>query len=328
MRLVKFKKCPLCANKKYKKKISCYPNRYSEQIANFFKVKESYILKKIYNVECSKCGLIYKKYWLSDKNLFDLFNKIIPIHPKCSDRFSNKFSKKYFLKIFSLYIKEPISGEKFNMYKRTVFSIADSVQNNTIIKKKFLSFLSKNEKSKLIKIKNKISNLIKTPQNYKRFSGYDSENFFNFINNKKKLNNYAELGCPNWGMLNRAKKNKVNTTFITGDKNHFWTCKKKIKSKTLHFKNLNKMEKKLDFLGIFFYLDHIKKINIFIKTTFKHSYLIGILLEKINKKSVAIQHFTGWNLKSIKYLAKKFGKNVDDNFKEVSISNINFYLLY
>jgi hypothetical protein len=328
MRLLEFKKCPLCANKKYKKKISCYSNRYSEEIAKFFKVKESYILKKIHNVECTKCGLIYKKYWFTNKNLFDLFNKIIPVHPKCSDKFSNKFSKKYFLKIFSLYIKEPTNSDKYNMYKRTIFSIVDSIQKNKTIKNRFIFFLSKDKKSKLLLLKSKILNLITTPENYKRFSGYDSENFFNFINNRKKLNNYAELGCPNWGMLERAKKNGLNTTFISGDKNYFWTCKKKIKDQISNINNLNKIKKKLDFLGIFFYLDHIKKINIFIKNALSQTYLIGFLLEKIDKKGVAIQHFTGWNLKSIKYLAKKFNKKVDYNFKEISKSNINFYLLY
>ena len=214
------------------------------------------------------------------------------------------------------------------MYKRTIFSIVDSIQKNKTIKNRFIFFLSKDKKSKLLLLKSKILNLITTPENYKRFSGYDSENFFNFINNRKKLNNYAELGCPNWGMLERAKKNGLNTTFISGDKNYFWTCKKKIKDQISNINNLNKIKKKLDFLGIFFYLDHIKKINIFIKNALSQTYLIGFLLDKKDKKGVAIQHFTGWNLKSIKYLAKKFNKKVDYNFKEISKSNINFYLLY
>ena len=33
--------------------------------------------------------------------------------------------------------------------------------------------------------------------------------------------------------------------------------------KSISIKNLDKLNKKLDFLGIFFYLDHIKKINFF-----------------------------------------------------------------
>ena len=33
------------------KNIYCYPNRYSEDIANYFKVSESYVLKKIFKDE-------------------------------------------------------------------------------------------------------------------------------------------------------------------------------------------------------------------------------------------------------------------------------------
>lgn len=327
MRLLSFNKCPLCSNKYYKKKIYCYPNRYSEEIAKYFKVSEGYILKKIFNVECTNCGLIYKKYWLSDENLYDLFNKIIPIHPKCSDRFSNKFSKKYFSKIFTLYLREPINGKKFNMYKRIIFSIVDSIQKNKILKKKFIFLLKNNNKLKLAILKRQIIKLITKPENFKRFSGYDTENFFKFINMKNKIYNYGELGCPNWGMLNRAKKKGLRTYFISGDKNHFWTCKQMTYVKKVNIKNLDKLSKKLDFLSIFFYLDHIKKINFFIKNIFKNTHSIGLLLEKINYKKVAIQHFTGWNKKSIKYLAKKYNKNIDYKFKEASNPDINFFLL-
>ena len=97
--------------------------------------------------------------------------------------------------------------------------------------------------------------------------------------------------------------------------------------KRLSIKNLDKLNKKLDFLGIFFYLDHIKKINFFIIYILKNTHSIGLLLEKINYKKVAIQHFTGWNKKSIKYLSKKYNKNIDSKFKENSNPDINFYLL-
>ena len=214
MKLVSFEKCPLCSNKHYRKKIYCYPNRYSEELANYFKVSESYILKKIFNVECKNCGLIYKRYWFSDENLHDLFNKIIPIHPKCVDRYSNKFSKKYFSKIFNFYLKESINGKKFNMYKRILFSIVDSVKKNKLLKKKFILSLQNNDKLKLKKFKKTIMKFITEPENFKRFSGYDTENFFAFIDDKNKINNYGELGCPNWGMLNRAKMKGLKTYFF------------------------------------------------------------------------------------------------------------------
>ena len=46
--------------------------------------------------------------------------------------------------------------------------------------------LQNNDKLKLKKFKKTIMKFITEPENFKRFSGYDTENFFTFINSKKK----------------------------------------------------------------------------------------------------------------------------------------------
>ena len=43
---------------------------------------------------------------------------------------------------------------------------------------------------------------------------------------------------------------------------------------------------------------------------------------------LSIQHFSGWNSKSMKYVAKKFKKKLNYNFKDIKGSGYNFYLFY
>ena len=86
--------------------------------------------------------------------------------------------------------------------------------------------LQNNDKLKLKKLKKTIVKLITEPENFKRFSGYDTENFFAFIDDKNKINNYGELGCPNWGMLNRAKMKGLKTYFFMEIKLIFGVVKK------------------------------------------------------------------------------------------------------
>ena len=56
-------------------------------------------------------------------------------------------------------------------------------------------------------------------------------------------------------MLNRAKM-KGLAYFVYGDKTHFWSCKKMTNGKSISIKNLDKLNKKLDFLGIFLLRPH------------------------------------------------------------------------
>ena len=140
-------------------------------------------------------------------------------------------------------------------------------------------------------------------------------------------------------MLEFAKQDNKEVFFIKPSYNEFWgkkciknnvsclTCEKK----KINFQIQNKIEKqKYDFLGIYLYLDHIENLSTFIKTIFKNSQSIGIILEKNNKftkkKSCAIQHFTAWDNSSMKFLSKKYNFYLNNNFKKIKGSGNEFYL--
>ena len=200
------------------------------------------------------------------------------------------------------------------------------------IKNENLEFLDKN-KSKILKI-------ISKPKMFTRYTGFRSESLFNHIENKVgQIKTYSEIGCPLWGMLQLASKKDVKQDF-TNLSLLFWgknckknnkKCIKEINLNTKIFKNPNVNTD--DFFGCFLYLDHLKKPLKFLRKKFLKSKSIGLILEKSSltanhNKGVPIQHFTGWNKKSISYLSKRLNKKIDFSFKEIKKEGYQFFLIY
>ena len=102
----KISRCPLCSSRSYIKYSKTYSNRYSEQISGYLKISEDDLIKKIYNVQCNNCGLIYKKNWFKKSFLLRLYSKIVPTHPKGWDTNSQRFSSKNFLKEAKIFLKK------------------------------------------------------------------------------------------------------------------------------------------------------------------------------------------------------------------------------
>ena len=91
---LKFKSCPLCSSKK--RVIAKYPykNRYSEQISDYLKIDENILIKKVQNVKCKMCSLIYKSCWFNKKFYQSALDNLAPTHPRGWDTISGRFSKK------------------------------------------------------------------------------------------------------------------------------------------------------------------------------------------------------------------------------------------
>ena len=238
---------------------SSYPNLYSELISKDLKINEVKILKKIKNVKCKVCGLIYKNVWFNDKYLAKIFSSIIPNHPKGWDTVSNLFSKKYFVrKMFELKKFYKFDLEKFNKSKREIFP--NSIQSSKKSKKLKLKFLKniKNENLEFLdKNKSKILKIISKPKMFTRYTGFRSESLFNHIENKVgQIKTYSEIGCPLWGMLQLASKRGCKTIFYKPEPHCFWVkivkikIKTKINSNTKIFKNPNIT--KMTFLDVFY----------------------------------------------------------------------------
>ena len=337
-------KCPLCSSKSYAEYSKTYSNRYSEQIAKYLKISEDDLINKIYNVKCKNCDLIYKKNWFKNSFLIKLYCKIIPTDPKGWDTISKRFSSKNFLKEVKIYLKKK-KNEINNKYKRSIYCIVDSINvtsgSNFDLKNRYLKAIIDDNyfyiKKKLIII----SKLIDQPQEYKRFSNFNNKNLFKYITkNIKEFNIYSEIGCPLWGMYPQATLFKKEILHFKSNPGEFWNshCKKSGISCLQKCKKLNPIKikniikTKVDYLGVYLYLDHVENIRVFLNKVFKYSKNVGIILESHNDKSklgtggAAIQHFTLWESKTLRFVANLFGRKLLLNYKKINKSGNRFYL--
>ena len=344
MKFLQFKNCPVCGSSSFKICKDGYANMYSEQISKYLKIKENNLIDYLKNLKCTKCGVIFKKYWFNKKTLIKIFNEIIPIHPKGWDTISNKFSIKYFKKLL-IKFKRLLErgGEKkleLNKVSRELISIADSVSVSKVNEKK-----SKNRLINSIKFKNLkqleinleyLKNKFKNPEDFKRFKGFNSKNLEKYIESKiGRIETYGEIGCPLWGGLQHFS-NKKHCKFIKGLPFQFWgakcrsnsnLCHNKLKSCVKKYNQLPRLKNKIDYMAIYLYLDHVINPIKFLKNTLKISNSIGLILES-SKDGVPVQHFTGWNKEAIQFIAKKFNKKLDKSFSPIKKTGKDFFLIH
>jgi len=336
-KLIEIKYCPLCGSKNSSSKYLNYPNRYSEQIALELKISEKEVLSKFKNLECSNCGLIYKKYWFSESFLFRLYNQLIPVHPKGWENRLKNFTKKNFSNILKKFIN---NGE--SRFKREIIGFLDSIDfKNSLDEKLIKNFKINILKNDLKKIKletNQIKKLILKPKDFSRFKNFESERLFNYILKKNnKINTFSEIGCPLWGMYSLAAKKKFKLVFFKGKSTEFWgkQCKYKgIKcidqcKKKFEINVKKKVDLPIDYIGIYLYLDHVINLRDFLDDIFKHSNSIGIILEDMRKfsktKKLAIQHFTSITIKTVRFISKKYSFTFYNDFKDIKNTKQNFY---
>jgi len=314
-KIYKINNCPLCKTSKVKYHSQCSKNLYSEFLSKIIDVSEKDLIKKISNYQCSKCSLIYKKFWFRDKILNTLFLKKIKVHPKGMDIHNKNFNKKFFLNEIQK-LKKSYKNDLllYNKSKRTLGSIINAINKTSSFKKKLIEEINSDNPNIKSILKNsiKVSKLIDKPKKFSRYVGYNDISFWNFLKkNTTKIHNYAEVGCPSWGLLNKAKDEKKQIYFYKRKENNFWNeekgCLKKSKlNKNEIITNLNKI-KKISLFGIIEYLDHLNDPLKFLKEINNKSQSFFLILEKNNK---AIQHFTSWGNKNFKFVAKKLKKKV------------------
>jgi hypothetical protein len=331
--------CPLCKSNRVINKFNNYSNRYSEDISSFLGVPEKLILQKLYNVQCSVCDLIYKKFWFRENFLKILYSKIVPSHPKGWETISKKFTKKYFSRTIHNFI-----SDKQNKYEREIYGFLDSIDVKNKISKSqiesFRYFVKNYEVKKIIKKKNIIQKMITAPREFSRFNNFNSKSLFEYIlKQNPSIKTFSEIGCPLWGMFSMAKRKKLKLIYFKPSKFEFWgkncqlkgvNCLKKCQSK---FKPLIKddISFSVDYIGVYLYIDHVKNLSLFAKKIFTYANSIGIIIEDLqkftDKKKLAVQHFSSFTKHTIMYLAEKYNFDYQEDFKQIKELGNNFYFM-
>ena len=230
-------------------------------------------------------------YWekeLSRKVRCDLYEKILPIHPKGSDSSGEYFSMKG--------LKEKINASEND--KNRIQRIKDGY----II---FFKFKDINERISIInsfedledqeniKIINEIFE--RGPQELSRHAGFRNTCLNNFIFKKIEIlessnYQYIEYGCPTWGPLKTLIEKRYNCLSILPKSSIFWnkydTYPKINNLKTLKEEdlNLNNYDLKGSILGLILVLDHLEDPKPSLEILNSGIQSIAIIVEKVNRK--------------------------------------------
>ena len=117
--------------------------------------------------------------------------------------------------------------------------------------------------------------------------------------NLKKNSNYAELGCPSWGMFEQSKKYGFKNYFIKYENSYFFNCIYKL-NKKIKIEKFSS-SKIYDFLGIYNYIDQILDTQKFIKNIKKISKYVGIITTPYNSShKIDCQHFMSFQKKTFR----------------------------
>jgi len=337
--------CPLCGSCSHEHHPNPEGNLYSEKIANLLKTDEATLFETFSNIACQDCGLIYKRNWFIREVLIALFNDLVPRHPRGWDAISDRFSAKNFyneLDIYAEAIKKD-NIESINRYRRALTSIIDSIQDKDLHfeKEDAIKSICNSVLTYFEEHRTNIEKSFGKPEPFKRFAGFSSNNIWEYINNTAgKISQYAEIGCPLWGMLQLSVNKGVSTSVIAKQESNFWTDKCQTNGITCFQKCFSLapkismltwdelLDNKLDLLGIFQYIDHLADPKNFFNEAFKRSGAVLIVIEEGCHTPPAIQHFTGWTPHVMEEVARMFGKRLDKSFTDTQKVGNSTFLFY
>lgn len=341
MNSTKIKKCPLCDSSSSEFHSHSLPNLYSEKIAKMARVSEEIIIAAHANLSCLDCGLIYKKQWFSSEQLDMLFRNEVPTHPKGWDVVSGRFSAENFFREVSLFSKaiDEHDQENINRYKRALSSIIDSIEGFSQTKdgQDILEAIQQAKPEKLAPYRLQLEKIIKEPAAFKRFSGFSAPVLWDYIEKKcNGIKNYAELGCPLWGLMPLAASKNISVTYYKRKEVNYWSenCKNKgVHCSLFIHKEFGipihsweeKFNSKRQLIGLFQYLDHLENPMVFMNEIFERFEAAAVILDGVDNP-LAIQHFTGFTEKSLHYIADRFNKKLHADFDEIKPSANVLYL--
>jgi hypothetical protein len=334
--------CPLCQSSAAIFDSVPNANLYSEMLAELTGMKEEVLLERVANVKCDRCGLIYKSEWFPRESLVELFTSQVPSHPKGWDVLSGRFSPDNFQVEVGAYEKAIADNDPAEIarYRRALSSIVDSIPELEAGTQadELLHAIEQCNINALRAAKGLLERVMNEPTPYKRFSGFSASGLWQYMDDKiGPIQRYAEVGCPLWGLIPRAIEKGRIATWLDRIEPNYWSsgCRQQglhctnnlIATTGARRANWNEQpEKKHDAIGAFQYLDHLESPGQFINELFERANAAAIILDAVDQP-VAIQHFTGWTVQAIEWLANQHGCCVDSGFEEIRQSGNVLYLL-
>lgn len=336
--------CPVCESAQSSFDSVSLPNLYSEKLAELLEISESDLLKLFPNYRCEVCDLVYKRSWFTKDQLSRLFNEVVPDHPKGWDAVSGRYTFPNLYKELALYEQALRDSDipTINRYRRALTSMIECIPGHDLDPRlcSLISALNagQTELFHLQDNKDALSIGMQSGIPFKRFEGFGSPLLWEYLTQKVgPIMQYAEIGCPLWGLLRHAKQQHVSVSFISRHEPNYWgkACQKNGEQCVdfLHREHQIPMESweqvqsgaKQQLIGFFQYLDHLDHPREFLDQVFSRFHHAAVVLDQVDEP-VYIQHLTGFSTKTMQYLASTYGKQLHTDFDAIRPSANILYL--
>lgn len=330
--------CPLCGGADAVRHSEAEPNLYSEKLAELLEEGEAQLLARHANWQCSGCGLLYKRVWFAAPALQALFGGAVARHPRGWDTVLGRFSAAGLEASVQLWADAIATGSEPGMRRgeRELLSIVDSIiAPSGFSRGDAIAAIMSRDVAGFDPIMPAIRSSIGAPAAFKRFSGFGSGELWAYLADRAgPIGNYAEVGCPLWGLLPHAAKLGVPAAFLMRDEPNYWGdgCRQggtHCLSRLLEDRRIAaaswSSETRHDVVGLFQYLDHLREPGNFLSDLFARTQSAAIILDGMDAP-LAIQHFTGWPDACMVRVAERFGKDLHVDFEAIRPSGNRLYL--
>lgn len=332
--------CPLCGHRQRSEHSVPPPNLYSEMLAPLVAISEQELLGYVRNVQCTRCGLIHKDHWFPSEVTRRLFRECVPAHPRGWDVVSRRFTPRNFQMEVTAF-GQALSTEddlEARRYRRALSSIIDSIPEleGTDEGHKLLAAIRRGDIATLQAADARLREVMREPAPFKRFSGFSATVLWEYVESRLgKLTTYAEVGCPLWGLLQRAGDAGCRSTYLDRAEPNYWSegcvqegmrCTARIAATSIGTARWADLPAEAyDAIGAFQYLDHLEQPAVFMDELFARARAAVLILDAADQP-VALQHFTGWTIRAISWLAARHGCSIDSGFDAIRASG-NFLVI-
>lgn len=334
--------CPLCLSGVARECEPAPKNLYSEMLGDLLEMDEDALLRQVRNLACGECGLMYKSHWFREASLKALFKDKVPSHPKGWDVISGRFTPENVESEIETYAQAFATGDIGNQrrYGRSLTSIIDSIPSieGTEVARTLMQAIERGEIENLRKSLPLLREHMSEPAPYKRFSGFSASALWDHLESAVgPIRHYAEVGCPLWGLLNRAIQEGCEATFLRREEPNYWAggCQQggvHCLEQLMRVPGVQQSswetrpEQPFTVIGAFQYLDHLTEPRHFMAQVFERAQAAALILDSV-EGGLAIQHFSGWSRESVAWLVQSLGGKVQDDFAHIRPSGNVLYLV-
>lgn len=341
--LIPTRGCPLCTCRDARPHSAPLPNLYSEMLAGLTGTEEAVLLAAMANVQCEHCGLIYKDRWFAGAVLRRLFSERVPAHPRGWDVVSRRYSPENFQAEVSAYARAMDEGDAVatHRFRRALTSILDSIPASRASEpiQALRRHIASGYTGSLQGAAPLLRATMREPVPFGRFSGFSAPQLWDYLLSRiGKIDRYAEVGCPLWGLLSRAAADSAREVhLLQRAEPNYWSSgcvqdglhcldHRLRQTDVAVFPWDARPSAAYDLMGVFQYLDHLTCPADFVEELFERSRAAAIILDHA-EESVGIQHFTGWTRRTMHWLAEHHRCRLHEDFNEILPSGNRLFLL-